>query len=84
MLFDPSTGAFFEKGRWITPLGEALCENPALQLVIPMRARRAPLSAPTPSPDLCTLISDMLAFDPDARPTALQLQERVYSVTDIH
>lgn len=77
-------GAYVEKGRWLTPLGEALCENPALQLVIPMRARRAPPLPPSPSPDLCALLLDMLAFDPDARPTALQLQERVYRATDTH
>lgn len=70
-----------EKGRWLTPLGEALCQNPALQLVIPMRGRRAQPVTPTPSPDLCALVLDMLAFDPDARPTAPQLQERVYRAT---
>lgn len=73
-----------EKGRWLTPLGEALCQNPALQLVIPMRTRRAPPLPPTPSPDLCALLLDMLAFDPDARPTALQLQDRVYMAIDLH
>lgn len=84
IYFHPSAGAYVEKGRWLTPLGEALCENPALQLVIPMRARRAPPLPPSPSPDLCALLLDMLAFDPDARPTALQLQERVYRATDTH
>ncbi|KAI5090394.1 hypothetical protein C0J45_19255 [Silurus meridionalis] len=75
-------GAYVEKGRWIAPLGEALCQNPALQLVIPSRTRRAPPSPPTPSPELCALLLDMLAFDPETRPTALQLQDRVYSTID--
>lgn len=70
-----------EKGRWLTPLGEALCQNPALQVVIPMRTRRAQPLPPSPSPDLSALLMDMLAFDPDARPTALQLRERVYRAT---
>ncbi|XP_027019174.1 serine/threonine-protein kinase pdik1l-B-like isoform X1 [Tachysurus fulvidraco] len=75
-------GVYVEKGRWIMPLGEALCQNPALQLVIPMRARRASPLPPTPSPDLCALLLDMLAFDPDTRPTALQLQDRIYRAID--
>ncbi|XP_060722835.1 serine/threonine-protein kinase pdik1l-B-like [Tachysurus vachellii] len=75
-------GVYVEKGRRIMPLGEALCQNPALQLVIPMRARRASPLPPTLSPDLCALLLDMLAFDPDTRPTALQLQDRTYSAID--
>ncbi|XP_036437307.1 serine/threonine-protein kinase pdik1l-B [Colossoma macropomum] len=77
-------GAYVERGRWITPLGEALCQNPALQLVIPMRARRAPPLPPPPSPALCSLLLDMLASDPDARPTAQQLEERVCQAIDPH
>lgn len=80
--FHPSTGVYVEKRRWIMPLGEALCQNPALQLVIPMRARRASPLPPTLSPDLCAVLLDMLAFDPDTRPTALQLQDRIYRAID--
>ncbi|XP_023662543.1 serine/threonine-protein kinase PDIK1L [Paramormyrops kingsleyae] len=74
-------GAYACRGRWLVPLGEALSENPDLQLGIPMRARRAsPLPAP-PTPQLCALLLDMLASDPASRPTACQLEERVHSAT---
>lgn len=76
-FLDLFAGAYVVKGRWLMPLGEAMCQNPSLQLVIPMRARRAPPLPQPPSTDLCTLLQDMMAFDPDARPTAPQLQERV-------
>ncbi|KAJ8271051.1 hypothetical protein GJAV_G00122210 [Gymnothorax javanicus] len=70
-------GAYVCRGRWLVPLGEALCENPNLQLSIPMRARKPlPLLAP-PSPELCALLLDMLAVDPAARPTAHQLEDQV-------
>ncbi|XP_030626799.1 serine/threonine-protein kinase PDIK1L [Chanos chanos] len=77
-------GAYIERGRWLTPLGEALCQNPDLQLVIPMRARRAPPLPPPPNPALCALLLNMLASDPDARPTAQQLEERVCFALDQH
>ncbi|XP_051952404.1 serine/threonine-protein kinase pdik1l-B-like [Xyrauchen texanus] len=70
-------GAYVMRGRWLTPLGEALCQNPDLQLIIPMRARRALPLPPPPNPALCTLLLDMLASDPDVRPTADQLEKRV-------
>lgn len=73
-----------EKGRWLTPLGEALCRNPALQLIIPLRGRRAPPLPPTPNSDLCALLLDMLAFDPDVRPTAHELQKRLHRAIDTH
>ncbi|KAJ8410145.1 hypothetical protein AAFF_G00201260 [Aldrovandia affinis] len=43
-------GAYVCRGRWLVPLGEALCENPDLQLSIPMRARRSPPQPTPPSP----------------------------------
>ncbi|XP_041952015.1 serine/threonine-protein kinase pdik1l-B [Alosa sapidissima] len=67
-------GAYFVRGRWLTPLGEALCQNPDLQLVIPMKGRRAPPLPPPPNPAVCTLLLHMLASDPDARPSAQQLE----------
>ncbi|XP_076873624.1 serine/threonine-protein kinase pdik1l-B [Brachyhypopomus gauderio] len=77
-------GAYVQRGRWLSPLGEALCHNPALQLVIPMRARRAPPLQPPPGPALCALLLDMLACDPAARPTALRLEERIRQAVDPH
>ncbi|KAL2082656.1 hypothetical protein ACEWY4_022474 [Coilia grayii] len=67
-------GAYYVRGRWLTPLGEALCQNPGLQLVIPMRGRRAPPLPPPPAPALCDLLLHMLASDPDARPCAQELE----------
>uniref|UniRef100_A0A3B5KDJ8 Si:ch211-63o20.7 n=1 Tax=Takifugu rubripes TaxID=31033 RepID=A0A3B5KDJ8_TAKRU len=72
-------GAYVWKGRSgrLVPLGEALWENAELQLSIPIKFRRAPPLPPPPGPATCTLLLDMLAADPDARPTATQLEARV-------
>ncbi|TMS12634.1 Serine/threonine-protein kinase PDIK1L [Larimichthys crocea] len=74
-------GAYVCKGRsgWLMPLGEALCENADLQLCIPMKFKRAPPLPPPPGPATCTLLLDMLASNPDARPIAEQLEARVCS-----
>ncbi|XP_049612786.1 serine/threonine-protein kinase pdik1l-B-like [Syngnathus scovelli] len=70
-------GAYVCKGRWLTPLGEALWENADLQLCIPMKWKRAaPLPSP-PGPAMCGLLFDMLASNPDSRPIAEQLESRV-------
>ncbi|XP_062406657.1 serine/threonine-protein kinase pdik1l-B-like [Sardina pilchardus] len=67
-------GAYFVRGRWLTPLGEALCQNPELQLAIPMKGKRAPPLPPPPNPAACALLRHMLTSDPDARPSAQQLE----------
>lgn len=72
-------GAYVCKGRWLMPLGEALWENADLQLCIPMKFKRAPPLPPPPGPAVCSLLLDMLASNPDARPPADQLQARVRS-----
>ncbi|XP_027896282.1 serine/threonine-protein kinase pdik1l [Xiphophorus couchianus] len=72
-------GAYVCKGRWLMPLGEALWENPDLQLCIPMKFKRAPPLPPPPGPAVCALLLDMLALNPDARPSADQLEARVRS-----
>lgn len=74
-------GAYVCKGRsgWLIPLGEALWENADLQLCIPMKFKRAPPLPPPPGPAMCTLLLDMLASNPDARPPADQLEDRVRS-----
>ncbi|KAM6914961.1 serine/threonine-protein kinase pdik1l-B [Xenentodon cancila] len=74
-------GAFVCKGRsgWLMPLGEALWENADLQLCIPMKFKRAPPLPPPPGPAMCSLLLDMLASNPDARPPADQLEARVRS-----
>lgn len=75
------SGAYVCKGRsgWLMPLGEALWENADLQLCVPMKFKRAPPLPPPPGPAMCTLLLDMLASDPDARPPADQLEARVRS-----
>ncbi|XP_014883859.1 serine/threonine-protein kinase pdik1l [Poecilia latipinna] len=72
-------GAYVCKGRWLMPLGEALWENADLQLCIPMKFKRAPPLPPPPGPSVCALLLDMLALNPDARPSADQLEARVRS-----
>lgn len=72
-------GAYVCKGRWVMPLGEALWENADLQLCIPTKFKRAPPLPPPPGPAVCTLLLDMLALNPDARPSADQLEARVRS-----
>ncbi|XP_068198474.1 serine/threonine-protein kinase pdik1l-B-like [Antennarius striatus] len=74
-------GAYVCKSRsgWLMPLGEALWENADLQLCIPMKFKRAPPLPPPPSPAMCTLLLDMLASNPDARPPADQLEVRMHS-----
>uniref|UniRef100_A0A3P9LT78 Si:ch211-63o20.7 n=1 Tax=Oryzias latipes TaxID=8090 RepID=A0A3P9LT78_ORYLA len=74
-------GAYVCKGRsgWLMPLGEALWENADLQPCIPIKFKRAPPLPPPPGPAMCTLLLDMLASDPDARPSADQLEARVRS-----
>ncbi|TRY99794.1 hypothetical protein DNTS_014868 [Danionella cerebrum] len=77
-------GAYVMRGRWLSPLAEALCQNPELQLAIPMRARRAPPLPPPPNPAVCELLLDMLDYDPDARPTADQLEKKVKCALELH
>ncbi|XP_041661239.1 serine/threonine-protein kinase pdik1l-B [Cheilinus undulatus] len=72
-------GAYVCKGRWLMPLGEALWENADLQLCIPMKFKRAPPLPPPPGPAVCTLLLEMLALNPDDRPSADQLEARMCS-----
>ncbi|KAM6905879.1 serine/threonine-protein kinase pdik1l-B [Lycodopsis pacificus] len=72
-------GAYVCRGRWLMPLGEALWENADLQLCIPMKFKRAPLLPPPPGPAMSSLLLDLLASNPDARPPADQLEARMSS-----
>ncbi|XP_068564832.1 serine/threonine-protein kinase pdik1l-B-like [Cebidichthys violaceus] len=72
-------GAYVCRGRWLMPLGEALWENADLQLCIPMKFKRAPPLPPPPGPAMTSLLLDMLASNPDARPPADQLEARMSS-----
>ncbi|XP_057679541.1 serine/threonine-protein kinase pdik1l-B-like [Corythoichthys intestinalis] len=68
-------GAYVCKGRWLMPLGEALWENADLQLCIPVKRNKLD----PPGSAVCGLLLDMLAANPDSRPTADQLESRVLS-----
>ncbi|XP_076026955.1 serine/threonine-protein kinase pdik1l-B [Genypterus blacodes] len=72
-------GAYVCKGRWLLPLGSAMWENAHLRLCIPVKFKRAPPLPPPPGPAVCSLLLDMLAADPDARPPADRLEARVHS-----
>ncbi|KAM4633904.1 serine/threonine-protein kinase pdik1l-B [Polymixia lowei] len=77
-------GAYVCKGRSgrLMPTGEALWDNPDLELRIPMKSRRAPPLPPPPGPAVRGLLLEMLASDPDDRPPADQLEARVRSALE--
>lgn len=68
-------GTYVRQGTEIIPVGEALLENPKMILHIPQRARSAM------SDGMRKLLLDMLAFDPQERPDAVQLEVRIGQVT---
>lgn len=68
-------GTYVRQGAEIVPVGEALLENPKLVLHIPQRARSAMSDA------MRKLLLDMLAFNPQERPDAVQLEARIGQVT---
>ncbi|XP_003963063.2 serine/threonine-protein kinase 35 [Takifugu rubripes] len=68
-------GTYVRQGTEIVPVGEALLENPKMILHIPQRARSAM------SDGMKRLLLDMLAFNPQDRPDALQLDARIGQVT---
>lgn len=68
-------GTYVRQGTEIVPVGEALLENPKMILHIPQKARSAM------SDGMKRLLLDMLAFNPQDRPDALQLEARIGQVT---
>lgn len=68
-------GTYVRQGADIIPVGEALLENPKMILHIPQKARSAM------SEGMKRLLLDMLAFNPQDRPDALQLEARIGQVT---
>lgn len=68
-------GTYVRQGAEIIPVGEALLENPKMVLHIPQRARSAM------SDGVKQLLLDMLAFNPQERPDASQLEVRIGQVT---
>ncbi|XP_051985927.1 serine/threonine-protein kinase 35-like [Xyrauchen texanus] len=68
-------GTYVRQGSDIVPVGEALLENPKMVLSIPQR-RRSHMSEA-----LRKLLQDMLAVNPQDRPDALELHNRMENVT---
>ncbi|NP_001008627.1 serine/threonine kinase 35, like [Danio rerio] len=68
-------GTYVRQGSDIVPVGEALLENPKMVLSIPQR-RRSHMSEA-----LRKLLKDMLAVNPQDRPDALELHNRMGQVT---
>ncbi|XP_068931479.1 serine/threonine-protein kinase 35-like isoform X1 [Petaurus breviceps papuanus] len=64
-------GTYICQGKDIIPVGEAMLENPSMELHIPLKKKR---SIPN---DLCRLLHDMLAFNPKERLDAFQLESRI-------
>ncbi|XP_063070828.1 serine/threonine-protein kinase 35-like [Engraulis encrasicolus] len=68
-------GTYVRQGAEIVPVGEALLGNPKMVLSIPQRRRS------TMSDGVRQLLHDMLAVNPQDRPDALELHNRVGQVT---
>lgn len=67
-------GTYVRQGADIVPVGEALLENPKMVLNIPQKRRSC-------MPDVVRkLLQDMLAVNPQDRPDAFELQNRVDQV----
>ncbi|XP_072490896.1 serine/threonine-protein kinase 35-like [Notamacropus eugenii] len=68
-------GTYICQGKDIIPIGEAMLENPSMELHIPLKKKR---SIPN---DLCRLLHDMLAFNPKERLDAFQLESRIKQIS---
>ncbi|XP_020840784.1 serine/threonine-protein kinase 35-like [Phascolarctos cinereus] len=68
-------GTYICQGKDIIPIGEAMLENPSMELHIPLKKKR---SIPN---DLCKLLHDMLAFNSKDRLNAFQLESRIKQTT---
>ncbi|XP_043835896.1 serine/threonine-protein kinase PDIK1L-like [Dromiciops gliroides] len=64
-------GIYICQGKDIIPIGEAMLENPSMELHIPLKKKR---SIPN---DFCRLLHEMLAFNPKERLDAFQLENRI-------
>ncbi|KAM4689904.1 serine/threonine-protein kinase 35-like [Rhinophrynus dorsalis] len=68
-------GTYIKQGSEIVPVGEALLENPKMELHIPQKRRTSM------SEGIRQLLKDMLAVNPQDRPDAFQLETRMDQVT---
>nr|XP_014352126.1 PREDICTED: serine/threonine-protein kinase 35 [Latimeria chalumnae] len=68
-------GTYVRQGSEIVPVGEALLENPKMELHIPQKRRTSM------SEGIKQLLKDMLAANPQERPDAFELETRMDQVT---
>ncbi|XP_069507012.1 serine/threonine-protein kinase 35 isoform X2 [Ambystoma mexicanum] len=68
-------GTYIKQGTEIVPVGEALLENPKMELHIPQKRRTLM------SEGIKQLLKDMLAANPQDRPDAFELETRMDQVT---
>lgn len=68
-------GTYIKQGTEIVPVGEALLENPKMELHIPQKRRTSM------SEGIKQLLKDMLAANPQERPDAFELETRMDRVT---
>ncbi|XP_058030524.1 serine/threonine-protein kinase 35-like isoform X1 [Ahaetulla prasina] len=68
-------GTYVKQGTEIVPVGEALLENPKMELHIPQKRRTSM------SEGIKQLLKDMLAANPQDRPDAFELESRMDQVT---
>ncbi|KAG5836127.1 serine/threonine-protein kinase 35-like [Anguilla rostrata] len=68
-------GTYVRQGTEIVPVGEALLENPKMVLHIPQKRRTSM------SDGIRKLLQDMLAVNPQDRPDAFELENRMDQVT---
>ncbi|XP_069461791.1 serine/threonine-protein kinase pdik1l-like isoform X1 [Ambystoma mexicanum] len=68
-------GIYICRGQNIVPIGEALLENPRMELNIPLKSKKY-----LPE-DICDLLRDMLAYNPRERLDAFQLEIRIDEVS---
>ncbi|KAG8447232.1 hypothetical protein GDO86_014627 [Hymenochirus boettgeri] len=68
-------GTYIKQGSEIVPVGEALLENPKMELHIPQKRRTLM------SEGIRKLLKDMLAANPQDRPDAFELETRMDQVT---
>nr|XP_033794284.1 serine/threonine-protein kinase 35-like isoform X2 [Geotrypetes seraphini] len=68
-------GTYVCRGKSLVPVGEALLENPNLQLHIPLKNKKA-----VPE-EVCNLLRSMLAWNPKERPDAFTLELRIEALS---
>lgn len=66
-------GSYVKQGTEIVPVGEALLENPKMELLIPVKKKSM-------NGRMKQLIKEMLAANPQDRPDAFELELRLVQI----